>query len=168
MPAMNKRLQGFLDQQADDLAKQRAGVKRVVDLQALRQLASIGCTIEEIAQALGYSVAWLNKERERNPAAEMALQEGYANIRQSLRRAQIDVALKGNPQMLIWLGKQLLGQSDKQVTESKTEINITVQRAMEEVRNMPRQALLESLRLLEQAGGNPSQVTEAEYTEEEE
>jgi hypothetical protein len=31
----------------------------------------------------------------------------------SLRRWQIEAARKGNPTMLVWLGKQLLGQTDK-------------------------------------------------------
>ena len=31
----------------------------------------------------------------------------------SLRRAQYQVAKDGNPTMLIWLGKQWLGQSEK-------------------------------------------------------
>jgi len=36
------------------------------------------------------------------------------NLQMSLRRKQIEVALKGNVSMLIWLGKQMLGQMDKQ------------------------------------------------------
>jgi hypothetical protein len=35
----------------------------------------------------------------------------------SLRRAQMQTALKGNPTMQIWCGKQLLGQRDKQDIE---------------------------------------------------
>ena len=31
----------------------------------------------------------------------------------SLRRKQYEVALSGNPSMLIWLGKNVLGQSDQ-------------------------------------------------------
>lgn len=39
----------------------------------------------------------------------------------SLRRQQIALAEKGNATMLIWLGKQLLGQSDKVDTKSKIQ-----------------------------------------------
>jgi hypothetical protein len=31
----------------------------------------------------------------------------------SLKRKQFQVAMRGNPALLIWLGKQYLGQSDK-------------------------------------------------------
>ena len=39
----------------------------------------------------------------------------------ALRRKQYDVAMSGNVTMLLWLGKQYLGQSDKQ--EINHEIN---------------------------------------------
>ena len=39
----------------------------------------------------------------------------------SLRRHQFDLAKKGNAAMLIWLGKQYLGQSDKPITEQYEE-----------------------------------------------
>jgi hypothetical protein len=40
------------------------------------------------------------------------LLKGRESLKQSLRRAQIKLALSGNAVMLIWLGKNLLGQSD--------------------------------------------------------
>lgn len=40
----------------------------------------------------------------------------------SLRRKQLQTALAGNPALLIWLGKNLLKQSDKvEVTEGELE-----------------------------------------------
>jgi hypothetical protein len=39
-------------------------------------------------------------------------EKGREDLKQSLRMAQIKAALAGNPTMLIWLGKNLLGQSD--------------------------------------------------------
>jgi hypothetical protein len=36
--------------------------------------------------------------------------------RNSLRSKQYDLAMSGNPTMLIWLGKQHLGQSDKVIS----------------------------------------------------
>jgi hypothetical protein len=38
--------------------------------------------------------------------------KGREDVKMSLRRAQLQLALNGNPTMLIWLGKQLLGQQD--------------------------------------------------------
>lgn len=40
------------------------------------------------------------------------IENGRANGRMSLKRKQFDLAMKGNVTMLIWLGKQTLGQRD--------------------------------------------------------
>ena len=45
------------------------------------------------------------------------LTKGRANLKKRLRKAQLDAALSGNSTMLIWLGKQMLGQVDKQEIE---------------------------------------------------
>jgi len=42
-------------------------------------------------------------------------------MRVNLRKKQYDVAMAGNVSMLIWLGKNELGQTDKQDIEQKTE-----------------------------------------------
>jgi hypothetical protein len=39
-----------------------------------------------------------------------------------LRRKQIEVAMKGNAVMLIWLGKQILSQSDTPITEEDKNV----------------------------------------------
>ena len=49
------------------------------------------------------------------------IKRGRARLRQSLRRAQIKSALSGNATMLIWLGKQYLGQSDRQLLDVNAE-----------------------------------------------
>ena len=42
----------------------------------------------------------------------------------SLRRAQFELAMKGNPTMLIWLGKQYLGQKERtEVKFNASEVN---------------------------------------------
>ena len=58
------------------------------------------------------------------------------------------MALSGNPAMMIWLGKQYLGQSDKREEKNTTEISVTVQRATDELRNIPKDALLQAMALL--------------------
>lgn len=42
-----------------------------------------------------------------------AYEKGQANINIALRSKQIELALSGNPTMLIWLGKQKLGQTEQ-------------------------------------------------------
>jgi len=44
-----------------------------------------------------------------------------SRIRMKLLQKQYDVAMAGNPAMLIWLGKNLLGQSDKTEVKASTE-----------------------------------------------
>ncbi len=50
----------------------------------------------------------------------------------SLRRKQYEMAMNGNVTMLIWLGKQYLGQADKQeqaVTHTGITLNVTTDEA---------------------------------------
>ena len=81
-------------------------------LPLVRKLASIQCTDEEIAAGLGCSQDTLARGRKREPDLDAAILEGRANGRMSLRRAQYRKAMEGNPAMLIWLGKQILGQRE--------------------------------------------------------
>jgi hypothetical protein len=50
------------------------------------------------------------------------LVKGREALKQSLRRAQLTVALNGNPTMLIWLGKQYLGQSENTLETNENQI----------------------------------------------
>ena len=49
----------------------------------------------------------------RNPEIEAAIERGADRGKATLRRMQWKGAQAGNPTMLIWLGKQLLGQKDR-------------------------------------------------------
>lgn len=69
-------------------------------------MASIGCTMIEMAAVLDCSVDLL----ERHFAD--TIKRGRNICKESLRRKQLEVAHTGNPTMLIWLGKHLLGQHD--------------------------------------------------------
>ena len=82
-------------------------------LPLVRKLASIQCTDEEIAAGLGCSQDTLARGRQRDQELDAAIIDGRANGRMSLRRAQYQKALDGNPTMLIWLGKQILGQRER-------------------------------------------------------
>jgi len=81
--------------------------RKKIDKDLVRKLAGIQCTNEEIAAVLNCSADTL----ERRFAG--VIKEGRANGRQSLKRAQYKKAMEGNPTMLIWLGKQFLGQRDQ-------------------------------------------------------
>jgi len=81
--------------------------KAKFDRKLVRTLAGYGCTQEEIANACGIGETTLKRN------AREELDAGYAEMRRSLRRWQYEAAKGGNVTMLIWLGKQLLGQREK-------------------------------------------------------
>ena len=87
----------------------RGDNKKVIPPDEVYKLACLYCSYQEIAD-------WFELPRETLLYNFRDLiQKGYNSTKQQLRRTQIDVALKGNVTMLIFLGKNLLGQSDQPV-----------------------------------------------------
>lgn len=80
--------------------------KKVVLPNDVEKLSSIGCKDSEIALWFGITEDTLRY----NFLAELI--KGREHLKQSLRRAQISLALSGNATMLIWLGRNLLGQTE--------------------------------------------------------
>ena len=78
-----------------------------VDSEAIKKLAQLHCTYEEIAEFCEVST----KTLQRNYVH--LIKKGREMGRISLRRAQFEKALGGNVAMQIWLGKQHLDQKDK-------------------------------------------------------
>lgn len=85
--------------------------RKKADADQIRKLAAIGCTVEEIETVLAVSKRTL----ERRYAAAIAAGRNIG--RRSLRRLQWAQAKEGNTAMLIWLGKQLLGQTNRILAE---------------------------------------------------
>ena len=79
----------------------------------LEKLARIGATQPEIAAWFDCSLAAVEKNLKRNPKFRAALEKGNATFNISLRRKQAQLADEGNVTMLIWLGKNRLGQRDQ-------------------------------------------------------
>jgi hypothetical protein len=77
------------------------------------KLAAIGCKDTEIAEWFGIDPNSLRYN------FKVELLKGRETLKQSLRRKQISVAMSGNPTMLIFLGKNLLGQSDSPLNASE-------------------------------------------------
>jgi hypothetical protein len=95
--------------------KNKGGRPRLdIDPQLVEKLAGIGCPDTEIASMVNCSVDTLA----RRYADVIA--KGRETCKTRLRKKQIEVALAGNVSMLIFLGKNMLGQSDK--LETKAEI----------------------------------------------
>jgi len=95
---------------------------REIDYSIIEGLARIQCTNEEIAATIGFSVSGFHKRRKNDPELVEALEKGREVGKMSLRRLQWDAAKGGNNTMLVWLGKQYLGQSDKQEVKQSGEI----------------------------------------------
>jgi hypothetical protein len=74
----------------------------------VQRLAEIHCTFQEIAHVLD----WPYQRLVSHPSFLLSFQKGWEIGKASLRRLQWDCALTGNVVMLIWMGKQILGQRD--------------------------------------------------------
>lgn len=89
-------------------------------IKTIEDLAHIECTQDEIASILNCERGTLNNENNKE-LFEQAFKKGAENGKASLRRKQYELAMKGNCSMLIWLGKQYLGQSEKLNTNINTD-----------------------------------------------
>jgi len=94
------------------------GKKEIKVEKQIEKLASFGLNNLEICEVLGYDDTTLKRKFEN------ILTKGRAVLKQRLKRKQITVALGGNVVMLIWLGKQYLGQTEK--VEESGDYNITL------------------------------------------
>lgn len=99
-------------------------IKKDISPEQVQKLAAIGCTDKEIGDIVGCSHDTLTRRFKDD------LMLGRANGKASLRRKQWETALSGNVTMLIWLGKQILAQTDKQFIDQNITtddiINVTI------------------------------------------
>ncbi len=105
------------------------GKKDISIEKQVEKLSSCGLTNKEIADVLGYDDTTLKRKFEN------FLIKGRAVLKQKLKRKQIEVAMKGNVSMLIWLGKQYLDQSEKVVETGDYQIMIKRKQIGKEVRS---------------------------------
>jgi len=103
--------------------------KTVIPPEEVYKLANIGCKDTEIADWFGIDGNTLRY----NFSAELT--KGRIALNMSLRRAQINTALSGNPTMLVWCGKQYLGQSDAPIDTDANQILPWVQDRVERENN---------------------------------
>jgi hypothetical protein len=91
--------------------------EKPIDLVVVERAASIGCTPEEIATVCKIGRSAFFDRMKTHPEVADAIDRGRENGRATLRRLQWQRANAGSDTMQIWLGKQLLGQRDKQAVE---------------------------------------------------
>jgi hypothetical protein len=83
--------------------------RKIVNPDEIYNLAAIGCTDSEIARWFDLAESTLKYNFSE------ILAKGREDVKMTLRRAQLQLALSGNATMLIWLGKNMLGQQDTPV-----------------------------------------------------
>jgi hypothetical protein len=109
----------------------RHKAEETIDLQVLEKLGNIHCTQPEAAAVLGIGLSTLEAVLQRSPEARDAWERGLLMGNASLRRKQFELALDGDRTMLVWCGKNTLGQTDKQTIEHLTTEQVLV-RLMDE------------------------------------
>ena len=82
--------------------------KTEIDGEQVRKLAALHCSVSEIGDILGCGRDTIYRRFKDE------LDQGRAEGRMRLRNMQFKSASNGSAAMLIWLGKQILGQKDQQ------------------------------------------------------
>jgi len=87
------------------------------DLRQVEELGRIQSTLPELAAVLGCGLSTVKDRLQNDGEFAAAYERGVEAGKSSLRRLQWKAAVGGNITMQIWLGKQYLGQTDRQMTE---------------------------------------------------
>lgn len=90
--------------------------KVVIPEEQVLELSKLHCTNKEIADFFEVPLQTL-VDNFRD-----IITKGRLITKQRLRKAQLDLALKGDRAMLIWLGKNILSQSDSPINNDSTQI----------------------------------------------
>ena len=109
-------MQGVKGQQFTEITKPAIIVGRnniPVPPDEVELMAKIGCTDSEIADHFNIKDDTLRRNFADN------ITKGRSELKQRLRKAQLKVAFEGNATMLIWLGKNILGQQESPQGASK-------------------------------------------------
>ena len=91
------------------MATKTRGPYKPIDYDLAEKLSRLQCNNDEIAMVMDVNPRTLERNKKYVEIHRKGLDSGKAG----LRRLQWAQAEKGNVTMLIWLGKQYLGQSDK-------------------------------------------------------
>jgi hypothetical protein len=90
--------------------------KVVVPEEEFYKLAALHCSWRELSDWFEVPVGTL-----RDNFADL-YEKATTETKQKLRRAQLDLAMKGDRVMLIWLGKNILGQAESPVSVESSQV----------------------------------------------
>lgn len=102
-----------------------------IDWDQVDRMCEYHCTGEEQAGILGIDYDTLNSacKREKGCGFSDYFKQKASGGKMSLRRRQFTAAMDGNSTMLVWLGKNWLGQTDQPETEAQDLPPIVIERA---------------------------------------
>ena len=90
--------------------------KTVIPEEQVAQLAQYHCTNKEMAEFFDVPLQTFSDN------FRDIITKNRLITKQRLRKAQLDLALKGDKTMLIWLGRNMLGQTENPISDESTQI----------------------------------------------
>ena len=97
-----------------------------IDWKMVDALLQANCSGVQIAARLGVHADTLYAacQREKGSAFSAYSQQKREHGETLIHQKQFDIAMKGDKTMLIWLGKQRLGQKERSANENETLIKV--------------------------------------------
>lgn len=83
------------------------------DYAHVMRIASSGCDDVTLGWMLGIAPQYFAMYRQHDPELDIAINKGRATLRYNLYAKQVEKAMSGDSKMLVWLGTQHLGQTNK-------------------------------------------------------
>jgi hypothetical protein len=110
------------------MAGKKAGRPKIIlDAVEIEKLAQMQCSYEEMAAFFSVSADTIRDNY------STIVEKGREHGKMSLRRKQLSVAMGGNVAMLIWLGKQYLGQHDKADFDIQSGVTVIMGKDLENI-----------------------------------
>jgi hypothetical protein len=108
--------------------------KKELDIEQMKRLCELQCTAKEIASVMNCSVDHIEHTLQEKFGCRFSdfFDQNRGGGQVSLRRKQFQVAMDGNPTMLIWLGKNWLKQVDKQEVTHTGDAGVVKVRIVDE------------------------------------
>lgn len=102
------------------------------DIAEVEKLGMLGATAPEIAAWFNCGLRTIERRMAKTDGEfRRAYEKGFGRLKISLRRQQIEIAKGGSVAMLIWLGKQMLGQADKQEVKEDSTVTMKPERPLQ-------------------------------------
>lgn len=90
--------------------------KTVIPEEQVLELSKLHCTSKEMAEFFEVPLSTFTDN------FRDIITKGRLETKQRLRAAQLKLALNGDRSMLIWLGKNILGQSDQPINNTEDQV----------------------------------------------